>query len=185
MQLRKTGTVELETARLRMRRFTLDDAQAMFDNWAGDPEVTKYLTWPTHTSVDITKTVIKSWIDRYEDGACFNWAIELKSSRQAIGSIAVVSLDEAIAAADLGYCLGKAYWDQGIMTEALKTVIDYLFDTVGLNRVAAYHDVSNPRSGRVMEKAGMKFEGVLRQASRNNSGICDIAYRSVIRSDRT
>ena len=63
-------------------------------------------------------------------------------------------------------------------------VLDHLFDAVGLNRVAAYHDANNPRSGRVMEKAGMKYEGILRQAGKNNSGICDKVCRAVIRSDR-
>lgn len=183
MKIDKTGTVDLETKRLKLRRFTLDDAQDMFDNWASDPAVTKYLTWPTHTSIEVTKAVLESWASNYADGAYFNWAIERKGSGKVIGSIAVVALDEDIAA-EIGYCLGRAYWGQGIMTEAVMAVLDHLFDAVGLNRVAAYHDANNPRSGRVMEKAGMKYEGILRQAGRNNSGICDKVCRAVIRSDR-
>ena len=59
------GTVPLETKRLILRRFTLDDAEAMFNNWASDPEVTKYLTWPTHTDISVSKTVIESWLHLY------------------------------------------------------------------------------------------------------------------------
>ena len=71
------------------------------------------------------------------------------------------------------------------MTEALKAVMDFLFDEVGLNRVAACHDPNNPASGRVMEKAGMKYEGILREAGKNNTGICDEVWHSMIRSERT
>ncbi|MBQ1826733.1 MAG: NUDIX hydrolase, partial [Erysipelotrichaceae bacterium] len=71
----------------------------------------------------------------------------------------------------------------GIMPEALRAVIDYLFDVVGLNRIAACHDINNPKSGRVMEKAGMKLEGVWRSAGRNNLGICDEVWHSILRSE--
>ena len=70
------------------------------------------------------------------------------------------------------------------MPEALIAVMDYLFDVVGLNRVAVCHDANNPKSGRVMEKAGMKLEGILRAAGKNNLGICDEVWHSIIRSDR-
>ena len=70
------------------------------------------------------------------------------------------------------------------MPEALKAVTDYLFDVVGINRLMATHDVNNPKSGRVMQKAGMKYEGTLRQAGQNIQGICDASVYSIIRSDR-
>lgn len=87
-------------------------------------------------------------------------------------------------AAEIGYCLGRAYWGRGIMPEALCAVLDFMFDEAGFNRIAACHDVGNPKSGRVMEKSGMKYEGTLRQAGKNNQGICDIACYAVLRSDR-
>ena len=179
----KAGTVTLETDRLILRRFTLNDAEDMYRNWASDPEVTKFLTWPTHQSVEVSKAVISQWLPLYEDGGHFSWAIELKEIRQAIGSIAVVKLMEDIGAANVGYCMGRAYWGRGIMPEALKAVMAYLFDTAGLNRVAAYHDSRNPKSGRVMAKAGMQWEGVLRQADRNNQGVCDMVWYAALRSE--
>lgn len=72
------GTKDIETERLVLRSFTMDDAQAMFDNWASDPEVNKYLTWPTHGSVTITEIVMKDWVDGYENPDRYNWAITLK-----------------------------------------------------------------------------------------------------------
>lgn len=183
LRMNKTGTKTLETARLILRRFTLDDAQDMFDNWASDPEVTKFLTWQTHPSVDVTKMVLENWIPQYEDGGYFNWAIVWKETGRTIGNISVVNLNELTDAAEIGYCLSRALWGRGVMTEALKAVMGYLFKEAGFNRVAACHDVRNPASGRVMEKAGMKQEGVLRQAGKNNLGLCDVVWRAALRSD--
>ncbi len=182
--MNRTGTRRIETHRLILRPFRIEDAEDMYANWASDPEVTRFLTWPAHTSVEITRTVLNSWIPRYEDGGYFHWAIEWKESGCAIGSIAAVELDENNESAVIGYCLSRAFWGRGIMPEALRAVMDYLFDTVGLNRIASYHDVNNPKSGRVMVKAGMKMEGILRGAGRNNTGICDEVWYAELRKDR-
>lgn len=182
--MNKVGTQIIETDRLILRRFVLEDAYDMYKNWASDPEVTRFLTWPTHTSVDVTKFVLNDWIANYEDGGFFNWAMEYKETGKVIGNISVVRLNENTNAADVGYCMSRAYWGQGLMPEALKAVMDYLFDVVEVNRIAACHDINNPKSGRVMEKAGMKQEGVLRDAGKNNLGICDEVWYAMIRSDR-
>ena len=101
-----------------------------------------------------------------------------------IGNISVVQVREDIGEALIGYCMSREYWGHEYMPEALKAVIDYLFDVAGMNRVVASHDVNNPKSGRVMQKAGMKYEGTLRQAGHNMQGIVDLCYYSVIKSDR-
>ena len=156
----------------------------MFSNWASDPEVTKYLTWPAHQNIDITRWVLNDWISRYEDGSYFQWVIELKETCSVIGSIGIVRLEEAIGEAEIGYCMGRAWWGRGIMPEALRAVCDYLFDTAGLDRICAGHDVNNPNSGRVMEKAGLKKEGIRRHGGKNNQGICDTACYAILKSDR-
>ena len=179
-----TGTQTIETKRLILRRFRLEDAEDMYNNWASDPEVSKFLTWPPHESVDFTRELLKGWIEEYEDGSYFNWVMENKETGHAIGNISVVQFKEKAQAAEIGFCMSRAYWGQGYMPEALTAVMDYLFDVVGLNRVAACHDSNNPKSGRVMEKAGMKLEGTLRAAGYNNQGISDKVYHSMIRSDR-
>ncbi len=74
--MNKTGTQRIETDRLILRRFRPEDAEDMFENWASDPEVTKFLTWPTHTGVDVTKMLLADWIPRYEDSGYFNWVME-------------------------------------------------------------------------------------------------------------
>ena len=183
--MNKTGTRTIETDRLILRRFTEDDAEDMFKNWASDPKVTEFLTWPPHPSADFTRELLKEWISKYEDDDYFNWVIELKEIGHVIGNISVVNFDERIEAAEIGYCMSSSYWGRGVMPEALKAVMDYLFDVVGLNRVAACHDKNNAKSGRVMEKAGMKLEGTLRATGRNNQGILyDKVWHSMIKSDR-
>ena len=182
--MNKAGTQKIETQRLILRRFKIEDAEDMYNNWASDPEVTRYLTWPVHSSVQATRSLLCDWIPGYEDGGYFNWVMEYKETGRAIGNISVVKLNENTESADMGYCMSRAFWGQGLMPEALKAVTDYLFDVVGLNRIAACHDVNNPKSGRVMDKAGMKQEGILRAAGRNNLGICDEVWHAIIRSDR-
>ncbi len=181
--MHKIGTKTLETARLIFRRFSPKDAEDMYYNWAADPEVTKFLTWPCHSSPEATRALLEGWERQYENGSYFHWAIESKAIRQPIGSIAAMKLDEETNSAEIGYCLSRKYWGQGIMPEALIAVMHYLFEEVGLNRISSYHDVNNPKSGRVMEKAGLKYEGTLRQAAKNNQGICDIVLRAALRNE--
>lgn len=182
--MNKAGTQRIETQRLILRRFKIEDADDMYNNWASDPEVTRYLTWPVHSSVEVTRSLLSEWVSRYESGGYFNWVMEYKETGKAIGNISVVKLNENTEAADMGYCMSRDYWGQGLMPEALEAVMNYLFDVVGLNRIAACHDVNNPKSGRVMAKAGMRQEGILRAAGKNNLGICDEAWHAIIRADR-
>lgn len=181
--MKNKGTKTLETDRLILRQFRYEDAEKMFQNWASDAEVTRFLTWPPHPDVDCTRAVLDSWIERYSDLSYYNWGLEWKGKGEILGSISVVKLNEKIEAADIGYCMSRAWWGQGIMPEALRAVIAYLFDEVGLNRIAACHDVNNPKSGRVMQKAGMKLEGIWRAAGINNLGICDEVWYSILRTE--
>ena len=178
------GTVTLETPRLILRRAEITDAEAMFHNWASDPEVTKFLTWPPHESIAVSRSLLERWITEYEKDDYYLWMIVPKESAEPIGSISVVNHRDDIAEAEIGYCIGKKWWHRGIMTEALTAVMDYLFEGVGMNRIKATHDVNNPHSGGVMKKCGMTYEGTARQGSRNNQGICDSSAYAILRSDR-
>lgn len=179
------GTQTLETDRLLLRRFTHEDAPAMYKNWASDSEVTKFLTWPTHSSEKVSQAVLDDWISQYPDKRFYQWAIVPKNDgAEPIGSISVVEMKENVSAVQIGYCIGKKWWHKGITSEALKAVMDFLFDTVDANRIEAKHDPRNPNSGKVMKKCGMKYEGTLRGADRNNQGICDVCYYGLLKSDR-
>lgn len=177
------GTRTIETERLILRRFTMEDAQPMFENWASDPEVTKYLTWPPHKDVEISRKVLQDWISSYEKPVFYQWAIVLKDFGQPIGSIAVVEQDERAQKAHIGYCIGKNWWHQGVMSEALKAVMAFLFLEVGFQRLDSRHDPKNPHSGAVMRHCGMEYEGTFRRSDWNNQGICDASWYAAFQED--
>ena len=178
------GTKVLETERLLLRPFTMDDAPAMFVNWATDPAVTKYLTWQPHADLDATKAILKDWVSSYEKEDYYHWAIVLKSLGEPVGSIGTVAKrDDIIKMVHMGYCLGSKWWRQGIMSEALGRLIKFFFEEVGVTRVEARFDTRNVNSGKVMAKCGMLYEGTMRQDDVNNQGVCDAAYYAILAED--
>ena len=182
--LKHKGTQRLETERLILRRFVLEDAPAMYANWCTDPEVCRFLTWPPHASEAVTRSLLEQWTADYANPENYNWVLELKDGGDIIGSCSVVRLDESIDELEVGYCMGRRWWGNGYMPEAVAAILDYLFDAVGANRVSAKHDVENPKSGRVMQKVGMTFEGIRRQGFRGNRGIRDTACYAILARDR-
>lgn len=176
------GTQELRTPRLTLRRFTVADTGAAFKNWTSDGDVTRYLTWPPHANEGVTQAILENWVANYIRDDYYHWAIEFEG--EPIGGISAVSKDDSIEKAEIGYCIGRAWWHRGIMSEALGAVIAYLFDEVGMQRVESRHDPRNPHSGAVMRKCGMKFEGTLRRADRNNQGICDASHYAILADER-
>ncbi len=175
------GTKILETKRLLLRRFKLADAQNVFDNWASNPHVTRYLTWSPHADVETTKSIINEWIDGYKTKSFYQWAIEVKELGQPIGSISVVRINENVNEVEVGYCIGEQWWNKGYTSEAFAKVIEFLFTEVGAKRICAKHDTDNPNSGRVMLKCGLEYEGTLRRAGKNSSNsVCDLAIYSIL-----
>ncbi len=183
--MKHCGTQRLETERLVLRRYTPQDAAAMYKNWASDNDVVKYLTWPAHISQKTSQGVIEDWVNQYANEGYYHWAIVWKENGdEPIGDIAVVEMKEKASVAHIGYCLGKVWWGKGIMPEALKAVMYFLFDVVKVNRVEARHDPRNPNSGKVMKKCGMQYEGTLRSSDWNNQGICDACYYALLKQER-
>lgn len=176
------GTQTIKTQRLVLRKFTPEDAQPMFETWADDERVTRYLTWQPHGTVDITKTIVNNWCSSYKNDNSYNWAIEFND--QIIGSISVVSIDENSEHMEIGYCIGFDFWNKGIMHEVCRAVIDFLFNEVGVNRIEIAHAVNNPASGRVAQKCGLTYEGTKRQFFKSADGkLQDIAFYSILKSE--
>lgn len=176
------GTQTITTERLILRRFRTTDAEAMYNTWANDERVTKFLTWEPHKSVEATRELLEMWCADYEKPDNYNWVIEYEG--KAIGSITVVEHSERDEHAEPGYCIGHAYWGRGFMTEAAKAVIDFLFREVGFNRISISHAVKNPGSGRVAQKCGLKLEGTKREFFKAQSGeFLDMNIYSILRSE--
>jgi RimJ/RimL family protein N-acetyltransferase len=150
-----------ETERLYLRRPVIEDATSIFEQYAQDKEVTKYLTWKPHQSIKDTSKFLKRCSKAWKEGTSFPWAIVRKSDNHLLGMIEIVAIDHAGAL--VGFVLAKRYWDSGYMTETLKAVIDWCLNQKRIFRVWAFCDVENRSSARVMEKAGMQREGILRR----------------------
>lgn len=179
-----TGSTVLETARLRLRPFCAADAQQAFDNWMSDPLVTQYLTWAPHGDIAFTRRLLAAWEEEAKLDDVFHWAIVLRGSGEVVGDISVVSLDRRAESAQVGYCLCRRLWGRGIMTEALSAVIDYLFGVAALWRIGAVYVAQNAASARVLEKCGMREEGIARQAWTLPSGErADLVHRAVLRGE--
>jgi len=181
--MKHLGTKELETERLILRRLTINDIESVYNNWANDDDVTHYLSWPTHRDINVTKNVLENWIQNYSEDDFYQWGIVVKDINEPIGTISVVDKDDDIKMVVIGYCIGKQWWNKGITSEALNAVIKFFFDEVGVNRIEARHDPNNQNSGKVMIKCGMKYEGRLRQAHKNNTGICDHIVYGILAED--
>ncbi len=181
--MKHLGTVTLTTPRLILRRLTPQDAPAVFKNWTNDPEVTKYLMWSTHKSVDETLAILTDWSAKYDDNSFYLWGIVPQDLNEPIGTISIVKQDDETKMVHVGYCIGRKWWGQGYMTEAVKALIDFFFTKVGVNRFESRHDPRNPGSGKVMEKAGMKLEGLMRESDWNNQGVCHYYMRALIAKD--
>lgn len=156
------GTVTLETERLILRKVTVDDCEVAFKNWTSDPLVSRYVTWDTHENVGVTKELFTIWENDYNLDHKYRWVVYVKELDTIIGTIDVVHQSIKEKTCEIGYCYGSKFWGHGYATEALKKVMDFLFNEVGFYLIEARHLVNNPASGRVMEKAGMKYEATLR-----------------------
>lgn len=161
MVLTHKGTQELLTKRLKLRKFILSDAVYMYKNYAYDERVTKFLSWRPYKNIEDIEKFLSDRIDEYKCKNTYHWAIEINS--EIIGSIAIISLDEKNCSCEIGYCIGYDYWNQGIASEALLSVMNFLFYEVGIHRIVAKHDVENPASGKVMINCNMTYEGRLRE----------------------
>lgn len=176
--MRHLGTCFLETERLYLRRFKVSDAKMAFNNWCHDDEVTKYVTWPTHQRVEVTEEVLKSWEASYKFLDTYQWAIVDKKTDEVIGSISLFQFHRRLRRVycEMGYCLSRQYWNQGLTTEAAQAVLDFAFKQIGVDGVVAKYDVRNLASGRVMQKIGMKQDKLVRRAvlnGRNEWVDCD------------
>ena len=183
--MKSIGTQTLQTDRLILRRFMESDAEAMFQNWASSAENLTYITWDPHSDVEVTRNSIRNWVSSYVNPNYYKWAICLKEkSEQVIGDISIVAIDENDSSCEIGYVLGQAYWGYGIMTEALKAVLDFCFTQADFQKVRACYASLNSASGRVMEKAGMSYLKTITNGVERKGYLADLIYYQISKKDR-
>ena len=158
--MRHAGTQEIETPRLLLRRLAPADAPAMYRNWASDPAVTRFLRWEPHKDETETFALLTAWDELYQNPDYYQWCLVDKATGEVFGAISLTvgCCSEPEAAAgwqargfdtsqgvwEPGYCIGRAWWGQGLMTEALQAVVDYWFTRTDSTWLACCHAVETP-----------------------------------------
>ena len=174
--------VKYETERLVIREWEDLDYQDLFE-YASDPSVVKFLHFPVYTSVEIAKDRIRYVREKYSEHSILgDFCIELKDKNKVIGSIAINGYKENNEGEiEIGYALNTAFQGNGYMTEALKGMFKYIKQNKFAKRIVLRHDATNEKSGNVMKRAGMTFEGILRKAGSNNfHSRYDVAVYSIL-----
>jgi|SRR5215472_6509340 len=151
---------EFETDRLRLRLPRMDDAPSLFQGYAQDPEVSRYLVWLPHRNIQETGQFLERCIASWAGESAFPWALIKKEDDELIG---MIELRIEGARANIGYVLRRSAWGQGFAPEAAKVIVEWAINQDSIYRVWAVCDVENKASARVLEKAGMQREGVLRR----------------------
>ena len=151
---------ELNTERLCLRRFRREDAEVFFSRVGGNTNVTKYMLFEPHKSIEETQASIEKILGRYAMGNAYTWAIALTEDDEVIGRIDLLRFEETESRCSFAYMIGDEFWGKGYGTEALAAVLRYAFEVLELREVVADHMSENVASGAVMRKVGMRHVGV-------------------------
>jgi ribosomal-protein-alanine N-acetyltransferase len=177
-----TRLPELKTNRLKLRAMRMSDARDIYE-YSCDPQVARHVLWEAHQNIHQTRAYIRYVLRQYRAGTPSSFCIALKDTGKVIGTIGFMWVSNENRSAEVGYSLSRTYWNQGIMTEALREVLRFGFDELNLNRIEAQHECDNPASGKVMEHVGMRREGTLRQRLYNKSRFVDVQLYAILRDE--
>ncbi|CAN5162317.1 GNAT family protein [soil metagenome] len=172
----------IETDRLILRKMTPGDADAIFA-YASDPEVTRYVVWDTHRTIEDSRAFLDLTVRGYEGGADPAWGIVYKGDHRFVGTCGFASLEPEHARAEIGYVVSREYRGRGPAPEAVRAMISFGFKEMDLNRIEARCIAENTASARVMQKAGMTYEGTLRQREFIKGAYRDMELYAILKSE--
>ena len=172
----------LETERLILRKMTLEDTQDIFE-YASDPDMTTYVTWEPHKSIADAISFINSMNQRYEKVGLSEWGLVYRENNKFIGTCGYMWWRPDHARAEIAYALSRKFWNQGLVTEAVKEIIKFGFEKMMLNRIEARCFLENIASEMVMQKVGMKFEGIQREELFAKGKYHDLKVYSILRRE--
>lgn len=172
----------IETPRLILRQLCLEDVADVFA-YTSDPDVARHTSWYPHRTIENSRQFVEWVIKRYDAGQPAPWGVQHKVDTKIIGTCGFGAWIVEHSRAEIGYAIAKPYWNQGLVTEAVRKVLSYGFTSMNLNRIEATCVPENVGSWRVMEKVGMRREGILRQWVFSKDQFMDIAMYSILRSE--
>lgn len=151
------NTPTLETKKLILRPFCMEDAQAVFDGWESDPDVAKYMFWTSHNNIEKTKEWLAFEITQIEKDDWYRFALVEKESNELIGT-GLIYYEEEVASWEIGYNLAKRFWGKGYATEAMTEILSFAKNELAISEVVGRYAKENPASGNVMKKLGFVYE---------------------------
>lgn len=158
----------LESERLLLRPLTVEDAETIFESWARDEEVARYMRWNLHKNVDETKEWLVAEEAAVNENDNYTWGFVLKENRRLIGSGGLV-FSQAHQMYEIGYNLARDCWGKGFATEAAKKIIEYAKMELGARQLFATHAIDNVASGKIIEKIGFIYQNVATYSSYDGS----------------
>lgn len=170
----------LETERLILRKMVLNDAEAVFA-YASNSEVSRYTLWETHRSIEDSRAFLEFATQKYENGGEPDWGIVYRGNGCLVGACGLVNWEAEHARAEVGFVLSREYWGRGLISEAVRAILRFGFERMNLNRIEARCIAENAASARVMEKAGMVYEGTLRQREYIKGTYRDIKLYAILK----
>ncbi len=182
--MKMAGTKTIETQRLILRKFCLDDVSDVHKNWSSDEEVQFWYGEPVYKEMADTQKLIEKYVEASVNEDNFRWALCLKDTNKCVGMIAYFYVYEGNNFAEIEYCIGREFQNKGYVTEACEAVIKYGFEEMDLHKVQICHNGENMKSKRVIEKCGFKYEGTLRDYFyMGDEKYVDRLYYSILKSE--
>ncbi|MBB4826062.1 ribosomal-protein-alanine N-acetyltransferase [Sporosarcina luteola] len=173
---------EIQTERLVLRKMKLSDSDCLFDIWS-DPEVTKFMNINSFADKKQAIDMIE-FLDKLSlDNKAIRYSIIELESNSIIGTCGYNSVDFSNAKAEIGYDLSKSYWGKGYATEAVRSLLDYAFNTLKFNRIEAKVQPENKSSIKVLQKLNFTFEGTMRMCEKSGDKFNDLTIFSKLISD--
>lgn len=172
----------LETDRLLLRPSRPEDAGDVFA-YARDPDTARHTTWEPHATIDESRAFITSRLERQTRGDPTTWALVLKAEGRVVGDCGFTSWTPRHNRAEIAYNLARGLWGHGLMTEAVRRVVAFGFEAMACNRIEARCLPENAASARVLEKAGMAFEGVIREQMYAKGAYRSLRLYSILRCE--
>jgi [ribosomal protein S5]-alanine N-acetyltransferase len=151
---------KVRTVRLILQRLKYEDAEEIFYTYASKPDVTKYVSWPTHRSIEDTRNFLRYALDGWNSGSDFSYSIRIAETKQLIGTFGFINEQGKV---QFGYALGPLHWNKGFATEVCKQMMEVIKDCNQVFRVNTFVDVENVQSIRVLEKSGLFREATLQK----------------------
>lgn len=150
-------TPTLETKRLILRPLSVKDAEVIFEHWTHDERVAKYMNWNLHKTVEETREWLLMEEENCKNDINYTFAFVRKGTQELIGS-GGINFNQDYGKFEVGYNIMFRYWNQGYTTEAIRTILDFAKNELGIHIFFARHAKANPASGKVMKKIGFQYQ---------------------------